>query len=69
MNDSNYNSALDKLVFYRRMAVLAERGTPTYTAYINKLDAGSTILGIVYDKCFDSVHRDVCEAYDSKYCC
>jgi hypothetical protein len=51
------------------MAVLAETGTPTYTAYINKLAAGSCILGIVCDKDFDAVDCDVCEAYDLRYRC
>lgn len=60
MNTANYNRAIDKLVFYRRMAVLAERGTPTYTAYIGKLEGGSSILAIACDKGFDEVHRDVC---------
>lgn len=69
MNTVDYNRALDKLVFYRRMAVLAERGPPTYTSYINKLEAGISILAIVYDKDFDEVKFDVCEAYDLKYCC
>ena len=67
MNDANYDRALDKLVFYRRMAVLAERGTPTYTAYIDKLEAGTSILAIASGKDLDEVDRDVREAYDSKY--
>ena len=67
MNTGNYNIAIGQLVFYRRMAVLAERGTPDYAAYVAKLDAGCTVLGIAYDKDFDAVCRDVCEAYASKY--
>lgn len=67
MNTDNYNKAIDRLVFYRRMADLAEKETPTYTTYIGKLDAGTSILAIVYDKYFDVVDRDVCEAYVSKY--
>ena len=68
MNTDNYNRAIDKLVFYRRMGVkLAERGTPTYTAYIDKLEAGVSILSIAYDKYFGDVYRDVREVYDSKY--
>ena len=67
MNTGNYNIAIGQLVFYRHMAVLAERGTPTYNTYVAKLDAGYTILGIAYDKDFDAVRRDVREAYDSKY--
>jgi hypothetical protein len=66
MNADNYNKAIDRLVFYIRMAVLAA-GTPTYTAYIGKLSAGSNILGIASGKDFDEVERDVREAYDSKY--
>lgn len=52
MNTDNYNKALDQLAFYWRRAVLAETGTPTHTRY-------------VYDKGFDELYRDVCEAYDS----
>ena len=68
MNIGNYNKALDQLALYRRMAVLAKSGTPEYTTYVSKLAAGSFILGIAFDMDFDAVHRDVCEAYDSKYC-
>lgn len=67
MSTANYNKAIDRLVFYRRMADLAEKETTTYTTYIGKLEAGTSILGIVYDKYFDEVDRDVCEAYVSKY--
>lgn len=67
MNTVNYNNAIDKLVFYRRMAVLAA-GTPTYTTYIGKLSAGTNILAIAYGKDSDEVESDVREAYDSKYC-
>lgn len=67
MNTVDYNRAIGKLVFYRRMAVLAERGTPTYTTYIDKLEAGISILATAYDKDFDEVESDVREAYDSKY--
>lgn len=67
MNTTNYNRAVDQLAFYKRMAVLARAGTPEYTSYIDKLAAGSCILGIVCDKDFDEVDLDVCEAYDSKY--
>lgn len=67
MNTDNYNRALDKLVFYRRMAVLAESGTPTYTTYIDKLEAGISILAIASGKDFDEVKSDSREAYDSKY--
>lgn len=67
MNTDNYNKALDQLALYWRRAVLAETGTPTHTRYIAKLVGGSSILAIVYDKGFDEVDRDVCEAYDSKY--
>lgn len=67
MNSVNYNRAIEKLVFYRRMAAVAEMGTPTYTTYVGKLDGGITTLANVYDKDFDEVYRDVCEAYDSKY--
>lgn len=67
MNTASYNRAIDKLVFYRRMAVLSERETPTYTTYNDKLQAGNTVLAIVCDKDFDEVDRDVREAYDLKY--
>jgi hypothetical protein len=67
MNTDNCNKALDKLAFYRRMAVLGERGTPAYTTYIDKLEAGTSILAIASGKVFDEVDRDVREAYDSKY--
>ena len=67
MNTGNYNMAIGQLVHYRRMAVIAERGTPTYIGYISKLEAGISVLGIAYDKDFDEVRRDVREAYDSKY--
>lgn len=67
MNTDNYNKALDQLVFYRRMAALAEGGTPTYSVYIAKLAAGSAILAIAYGKGSDAVNRDLCKAYDSKY--
>lgn len=66
MNAGNYNRAIDKVVFYRRMAVLAA-GTPDYAAYVGKLSAGSNILAIASGKDFDEVERDVREAYDSKY--
>lgn len=68
MNTDNYNTALDKLVFYRRMVVLAA-GTETtdYAAYVGKLSAGSNILAIASGKDFDEVESDVREAYDSKY--
>lgn len=69
MNTDNYNKALDKLVFYRHMAVVAERGTPTYTAYVERLEAGISILAIACDKDLDEVRSDVREAYDSKYWC
>ena len=68
MDTVNYNRAIGQLVFYRRMAVLAKTGTPEYISYIDKLAAGSCILGIVCDMDFDEVDFDVCEAYDSKYC-
>lgn len=68
MNTDNYNKAIDRLVFYRRMAVkLAETGTPDYAAYVGKLSAGSNILAIASGKDSDEVDRDVREAYDSKY--
>lgn len=67
MNEVNYNRCIDTLTFYRRMAVLAERETPTYTTYIDKLQAGTSILAIACDKSLDEVYRDVREAYDSKY--
>lgn len=68
MNADNYNNAIDKLVFYRRMAVeLAGTGTPDYTAYVGKLSAGSNILAIASGRDFDEVESDVREAYDSKY--
>lgn len=68
MNTDNYNKAIERLAFYRRMAVqLAGKGTPDYSAYVAKLSAGSTILSIAYDKDFDEVEFDVREAYDSKY--
>lgn len=70
MNTDNYNKALDKLVFYRRMAVeLAETGTPDYAAYVGKLSAGTNILALACDKGFEAVYCDVREAYDSKYRC
>lgn len=62
-----YNKAIGQLAFYKRMAVLAKRGTPDYTAYVNKLAAGSHILAIVCDNDIDEVDRDVRKAYDSKY--
>lgn len=68
MNTDNYNRAIEQLAFYKRMAFLAERGTPTYITYIGKLDAGYSILGIAYDKDSDEVYRDVLKAYESKYC-
>ena len=68
MNTDNYNKAIDRLVFYRRMGVkLAETGTPDYAAYVGKLSAGTNILAIASGKDFDEVYQDVCEAYDSKY--
>lgn len=67
MNADNYNKALDRLVHYRRMAVLAEPGTTERNAYVGKLAGGTTILAIVCDKDFDEVHRDECKVYDSKY--
>ena len=70
MNTDNYNKALDKLVSYRRMAVLAAgTGTSDYTAYVGKLSAGSNILAIASGKDFEAVDRDVREAYDLKYRC
>lgn len=69
MNTANYNEALDKLVFYRRMAVLdAGNGTPDCSAYVGKLSAGINILAIASGNDSDKVYRDVREAYDSKYC-
>jgi hypothetical protein len=67
MSTDNYNDAIDKLVFYRRMAVLAERETPTYTTYIDKLEAGISILAIACGKGIHKVESDVREAYESKY--
>lgn len=67
MNTDNYNKALDKLALYRRMAVLAERGTTERNAYVSKLDVGTSILAIACDKRFEEVYCDVREAYDSKY--
>lgn len=68
MNTDNYNKAIDRLVFYRRMAVqLAESRTPDYSTYVGKLSAGTTILAIAYDKDSHEVESDVREAYDSKY--
>lgn len=49
------------------MAVLAEMGTPTYTTYIDKLEAGISILATACDKDSDEVEFDVRDAYDSKY--
>ena len=70
MNADNYDNALDKLVFYRRRAVLAAgKGTPDYAVYVGKLTAGSNILAIASGKDFDEVYRDVREAYDLKYRC
>lgn len=70
MNTDNYNRAIDKLVFYRRMAVLAAgKVTPDYAAYVGKLSAGSSVLAIASGKDFDEVKSDVREAYDSKYRC
>ena len=68
MSTDNYNDAIDKLVFYRRMAVLAAgTGTPDYAAYVGKLSAGISILAIASDKHLDEVESDVREAYGSKY--
>ena len=67
MNTDNYNKALDKLARYRCMAGLAELGTPTFTSYIDKLEAGTSILAIACDKFFEEVYCDVRKAYDSKY--
>ena len=67
MNTGNYKKAIDKIVFYRRMAFLAERKTPTYTTYIDKLDAGTSILAIARDKSLEAVYCDVRKAYESKY--
>ena len=68
MNTDNYNKALDKLVFYRRMCVeLAGSGKPDYSAYVAKLSAASNILAIASGKDSDEVYCDVREAYDSKY--
>lgn len=68
MNTDNYNKAIDRLVFYRRMIVeLAETGTPDYAAYVGKLSSGSNILAIASGKDSDEAYRDVREAYDSKY--
>ena len=68
MNTDNYNMAIDRLVFYRRMCVeFAETGTTDYSTYICKLSAGSNILAIASGKDSDEVDRDVREAYDSKY--
>ena len=69
MNIDSYNRAIDKLAFYTRMAVLAEKGTPAYTTYIDKLQAGISILSIAYDKSFDEVESDARKAYESKYRC
>ena len=70
MNTDNYNKAIERLVFYRRMAVqLAGNKTPDYSTYVAKLSAGSYILGIAYDKDSDEVESDVRKAYDSKYRC
>lgn len=68
MNTQNYNKAIEQLVFYRRMAVLPEKGTPTCTSYIDKLEAGISILGTAYDKSYEAVYCDVRKAYESKYC-
>lgn len=68
MNTDNYNSALGKLAFYKRMAVKhAESITPDYTTYVAKLSAGISILAIACDKDYGEVESDVREAYDSKY--
>lgn len=68
MNTDNYIKAIERLAFYKRMAVqLAGSGTPDYSTYIAKLSAGSHILGIAYDKDSDEVESDVRKAYDSKY--
>lgn len=68
MNTDNYNYAIDRLAFYRRMAVLAAgTGTPSHSAYVCKLSAGSNIPAIASGKDSDEVDRDVREAYDSKY--
>lgn len=68
MNTDNYNKAIERLAFYKRMAVrLAGSGTPYYSTYIAKLSAGTHILATAYDKDFYEVESDVREAYDSKY--
>ena len=70
MNTDNYNKAIDRLVFYRRMGVeFAETGTADYSAYIRMLSAGTNILAIASGKDSDAVRRDVREAYDSLYRC
>ena len=68
MNTENYNSAIERLAFYKRMAVKrAESRTPDYATYVAKLSAGTSILAIACDKGHDEVESDVREAYDSKY--
>lgn len=67
MNTDNYNRAIDKIVFYRRTAVLAKLGTTERNVYVGKLSAGTNILAIASGKDFDEVDRDVRDAYDSKY--
>lgn len=67
MNADNYNRAIDKLVVYRRMAVLSERGTTERNAYVSKLDVGTSILAIACDKGFEEVYCDVRKSYESKY--
>lgn len=68
MNTDNYNMAIDRLVFYRRMCVeFAETGSPDFATYVGKLSAGISILAIASDKHLDEVESDVREAYESKY--
>lgn len=70
MNTDNYNNAIERLAFYRHMAVqLVGSGTPDYSTYIAKLSAGCNILSIAYDKDSHEVESDVREAYESKYGC
>lgn len=68
MNTDNYNMAIDRLVFYMRMAVLAAgTETPGYDSYVSKLSAGSSILAIASGKGLGEVERDVRDAYGSMY--
>lgn len=68
MSTDNYNDAIDKLVFYRRMAVLAAgTGTPGFASIVCNLSVGSNILAIASGKDLGEVERDVRKAYDSKH--